>query len=154
MTLRPTPTGRRRLAPMLFWMSEDTVNEASLKRAEYTDPTFGAPSCSTTSAFQSFRVERMCVRHCGVVMSAAKVVTRGIGFIGTRSMPWGECFSIEKGSAEKIHVPTIILLGGMYLLATWSQPPGAAHKSMQHLADSRKLYFLLSWISLNAERAR
>ena len=53
-----------------------------------------------------------------------------------------------------MHAPTITLFTGMYLLATWSQPPGAAHRSMQHLADSRKEYFLFSWMSLNAERAR
>lgn len=42
----------------------------------------------------------------------------------------------------------------MYLLATWSQPPGAAQRSIVHLADSRKEYFLFNWINLNAERAR
>lgn len=41
-------------------------------------------------------------------------------------------------------IPTIKLLGGMYLLATCSQPPGAAQRSIVHLADSRKEYFLLS----------
>lgn len=43
---------------------------------------------------------------------------------------------------------------GMYLLATWSQPPGAAHRSISTRDRSRKLNFLFSWISLNAERAR
>ena len=46
------------------------------------------------------------------------------------------------------------LLTGMYLLATWSHPPGAAQRSIQHFAVSRKLYFLFSWMSLKAERAR
>lgn len=46
------------------------------------------------------------------------------------------------------------LFVGMYLLATCSQPPGAAQRSIQHRADSRKEYFLFSWISLKAERAR
>ena len=55
---------------------------------------------------------------------------------------------------EEIDVPTMTLFGGIYLLATCSQPPGAAHRSIQHRADSRKLYFLFSCISLNAERAR
>ena len=46
------------------------------------------------------------------------------------------------------------LFTGMYLLATCNQPPGAAHRSIQHLALSKKEYFLFSWMSLKAERAR
>lgn len=41
--------------------------------------------------------------------------------------------------------PTMMELeGGMYLAATWSQPPGAAHKSIKHLEEAKKLYFLSS----------
>lgn len=43
---------------------------------------------------------------------------------------------------------------GMFLAATCSQPPGAAHRSMTHLAEARKSYLRFSWTSLNAERAR
>lgn len=60
---------------------------------------------------------------------------------------------MNSGNNEN-NAPTITLFGGIYLLATCNQPPGAAHRSIQHLADSKKLYFLFSCISLNAERAR
>ena len=53
-----------------------------------------------------------------------------------------------------LYAPTIRLFTGIVLLTTWSHPPGAAHRSIQHRADSKKAYFLFSWISLNAERAR
>lgn len=92
-------------------------------------------------------------RHCGEVMSDAKVTTRGIGLIGTKSTPAAELSQVERGGVFD-HSPTITLFTGMYLLATCSQPPGAAHKSMQHRAVSRKEYFLFNWINLNAERAR
>lgn len=82
------------------------------------------------------------------------MTTRGIGLIATKSTPVGSSqYMIVKNRFES-NLPTMILFEGMYLLATWSQPPGAAHKSMQHRADSRNAYFLFSWISLNAERAR
>src|SRR6266566_9088747 len=58
-----------------------------------------------------------------------------------------------KGS-QFLYAPTIRLFTGIVLLTTWSHPPGAAHRSMQHRADSKKAYFLFSWMSLNAERAR
>ena len=56
--------------------------------------------------------------------------------------------------ARNIGVPTMRLFTGIALLATCSQPPGAAQRSMQQRADSRKEYFLFNWINLNAERAR
>jgi hypothetical protein len=55
---------------------------------------------------------------------------------------------------QRLRAPTIRLFTGIVLLATWSQPPGAAQRSMQHRADSKKAYFLFNWMSLNAERAR
>ena len=66
-----------------------------------------------------------------------------------------ETISERAQERERIQsAPTMTLFTGMYLLATCNQPPGAAHKSIVHLADSRKLYFLLSWMSLKADRAR
>jgi len=59
-------------------------------------------------------------------MSSTKVMQRGIGLIGVRS------------------TPTMIESGGMYLEATWSQPPGAAQRSITHLDLSKKLNFLSS----------
>jgi hypothetical protein len=50
--------------------------------------------------------------------------------------------------------PTIVELIGMYFAATWSQPPGAAHRSMHALAPLKKSYLRLSWTSLNAARLR
>lgn len=76
------------------------------------------------------------VRHCGVVMSSVCVMTPRMGLMGIRS------------------TPMIVDPLGMYLAATCSHPPGAAHRSMTHPADARKSYFLFSWMSLKAERAR
>lgn len=105
------------------------------------------------SAFQSLISPRMRFRHCVVVISDANVTTRGIGLIGTRSTPAAELSRVEWWDILD-HSPTITLFTGMYLLATCSQPPGAAHKSIQHRAVSRKEYFLFNCINLNAERAR
>jgi hypothetical protein len=63
-------------------------------------------------------------------------------------------FSNGSIKMKRLRAPTIRLLTGIVLLTTWSHPPGAAQRSMQHRADSKKEYFLFSWISLNAERAR
>ena len=96
-----------------------------------------------------------------------EVATVGGGDVGSKGNNAGDrfdrdeidaygagCLGNASGGRRLAHVPTITLLTGMNLLATWSQPPGAAHRSIQHLAGSRKEYFLLSWMSLNAERAR
>ena len=34
------------------------------------------------------------------------------------------------------------------------QPPGAAHRSIKHLDDCKKLNFLFNWINLKADRER
>ena len=47
-------------------------------------------------------------------------------------------------TTKREHSPTMRLPTGMYLAATCSQPPGAAHKSMQTFDDPRRSYFLLS----------
>ena len=50
-------------------------------------------------------------------------------------------------------IPMIREETGMNLAATWHQDPGAAHRSIHTLAFSRNPNFLLSWISLKADRA-
>ena len=89
-----------------------------------------------TSAFQSLRSSRSWSRQRYELISSANVMQRGIGLMFTRS------------------TPTIRLFDGMCLLATCSQPPGAAHKSIQHREFSRKWNFLLSCTSLYAARER
>lgn len=56
--------------------------------------------------------------------------------------------------AQDRYSPIIKLLGGIYLLATCSQPPGAAQRSITHREPSRNSNFLFNWMSLKAERAR
>ena len=53
-------------------------------------------------------------------MSSTKVVHPPMGLMGARS------------------TPTIVELIGMYFAATWSQPSGAAHRSMHALAPLKK----------------
>ena len=43
---------------------------------------------------------------------------------------------------------------GMYFCATWSQPPGAAQRSMHARAPLKKSYLRLSWTSLKDARER
>lgn len=66
-----------------------------------------------------------------------------------------EVSGVKRNRWHKIgNSPIIKLLGGIYLLATCSQPPGAAQRSITHRADSRNSNFLFNWMSLKAERAR
>ena len=79
---------------------------------------------------------RSCARHDCVVMSSTKVVHPRMGLIGARSTPT---------MSDDI---------GMYFCATWSQPPGAAQRSMHARAPLKKSYLRLSWTSLNDARER
>ena len=58
--------------------------------------------------------------HFSVVMSSWCVITLDIDLIGAKSMP------------------IITLDNAMWVAATWSQPPGAAHKSTHIREFSRK----------------
>ena len=102
-------------------------------------------------------------------LAADEVATLGSGNIRSKSdntgdrlnwyqidawQMWGEQSRKVVQNDCEVDVPTMTLFTGMYLAATCSQPPGAAHRSIVHLAFSRKPYFLFSWINLKAERAR
>jgi hypothetical protein len=71
-----------------------------------------------------------------VVISLWKLIHLGIALIGARSQP---TMSEPAGHTSE---------------ATCIHDPGAAHRSMTTLEFSRKLYFLLSCISLKAALAR
>lgn len=89
-----------------------------------------------TSAFQSLTSALIALLHLSVVISSTRVIHLGMGLIATKS------------------TPIMIEFAGICFAATCSHPPGAAHKSITQRAVERKSYFLLSWISLKADRAR
>lgn len=128
------PCGRRNSVASF---SDDKTSSDCVK-ASFAQfwPTFGAPSWSTTSALRPVMSRFRSARHCGVVMSSWCVMTPRMGLIGIKS------------------TPMIVEPDGMYLAAICSQPPGAAHRSTRTFALARKSYFLLSWMSLKALRAR
>ena len=99
-------------------------------------PTFGAPSWSTRSAFQSCSSALSFCLKVSVVISPTIEIVFGISLIGTRS------------------TPITIDFGGIYFLATCIQEPGAAHKSTHNVDFARKSNFVLSCINLYAARAR
>jgi hypothetical protein len=149
------PGVRNSVASLRDESTSSTWVKASCTQA---DPTLGAPSWRTlgvagaldqhglprrtemssthTSAFQSLTSALMLLLHLSLVMSSTSVIHLGMGLMATKS------------------TPMMILLAGMCLAATCSHPPGAAQRSITQRAPERKSYFLLSWISLNAERAR
>jgi hypothetical protein len=92
------------------------------------------------------------------VMSSAWVMTRGMGLIGIKSTPMMVAVTGQYLDATwhlREWQPTVIVaLYCHYALGITDQPPGAAHRSMTHRAEPRKLYFLSSCTSLKAERAR
>ena len=86
-------------------------------------PTLGAPSFKTTSAFKCFIWFFILFKQSLVVISSYIDIQFGTVYIGSKS------------------IPIIIDEDGMNLDATYIQPPGAAHKSINTLADYKKLYF-------------
>jgi hypothetical protein len=127
------PSARNSVANFMDWRTSSAWENASCTQAV---PTLGAPSCKTVSAFRCLRCFRRVARQESVVISLWKLMHRGMAFIGARSQP---TMSEPAGHTSE---------------ATCIHDPGAAHRSMTTLDFSRKLYFLLSCMSLKAALAR